>query len=77
MVIFECIKKQEDRADKVALDTMIPNNVWKKIVENHSEENIKEISKENRIPISFMVGRMAKVGLISYKSRLYNNYCLK
>ena len=77
MVIFEGSQKQEDRADKFALDTMISNDVWNKIVENHSEENIKEISKENRIPISFMVGRMAKVGLISYKSRLYNNYCLK
>ena len=56
---------------------MIPNNVWNKVLENYSEENIKDISKEYKIPISFMVGRMAKVGLISYKSRLYNNYCLK
>ena len=76
MVIFEGSKEQEDRADKFALDIMIPDNVWNKIVENHSEENIKKISKEYRIPISFIVGRMAKLKLISYKSKLYNNYNL-
>ena len=76
MVIFNGSKEQEDRADKFALDIMIPDNVWDKVLENYSEENIKKISKEYRIPISFIVGRMAKVGIISYRSRLYNNYSL-
>ena len=76
MVIFNGSKEQEDRADKFALDIMIPDNVWDKVLENYSEENIKKISKEYRIPISFIVGRMAKLKLISYKSKLYNNYNL-
>ena len=31
------------------------------------------ISKEYRIPLSFIVGRMAKLRMITYKSKLYNS----
>ena len=76
MVIFYGSKEQEDRADKFALDIMIPNNVWNKVLENYSEENIKKKSIEYRISIMFIVVRFAKLKLISYKSKLYNNYNL-
>ena len=72
-VIIEGNKEQEIRADKFALETMIPNSVWKHIEEDCSEENINRISKEYRIPLSFIVGRMAKLRMITYKSKLYNS----
>lgn len=56
---------------------MIPKNVWKKIEKDYSEENIFNISKQYRIPISFIVGRLANLNMISYKSKLYNENKLK
>lgn len=56
---------------------MIPNDIWKHIEEDYSEENIERISKEYRIPMSFIVGRMANSKIISYKSKLYNKNKLK
>ena len=69
--------EQENRADNFALETMIPKNVWKKIEKDYSEENIFNISKQYRIPISFIVGRLANLNMISYKSKLYNENKLK
>ena len=76
-VIFEGNEKQEKRADEFALETMIPNSIWKYIEEDFSENNINMISKEYRIPLSFIVGRLAKLKMITYKSELYNNNSLK
>lgn len=68
---------QEDRADKFALETMIPNQIWQEIKEDTSEENINRISKEYRIPMSFIIGRMARVKMIGYQSKIYNKYKFK
>lgn len=68
---------QENRADTFALETMIPNKIWREIKDNTSEENICRISKEYRIPMSFIVGRMAMLKMIGYQSKLYNKYKLK
>ena len=38
---------------------------------------IKEISKKNKIPMSFIVGRLAKNKNISYTSKLYREYYQK
>lgn len=76
-VIFEGSDEQENRADNFALETMIPKSVWKKIEEDYSEENILNISKQYRIPISFIVGRLANLNMISYRSKLYNENKLK
>ena len=76
-VIFEGSDEQENRADNFALETMIPKNVWKKIEKDYSEENIFNISKQYRIPISFIVGRLANLNMISYRSKLYNENKLK
>ena len=51
---------------------MVPSNVWKELEKDFSEENIKKISAKYKIPLSFIVGRMAKLEIISYKSKLYN-----
>ena len=40
------------------------------------EEMLLRISKENKIPMSFIVGRLAKNNIIDYKSKLYNKYKL-
>ncbi len=76
-VIFEGNEKQEKRADQFALETMIPNKVWNLIEKDFSEKNIIDISIKYKIPISFIVGRMANLKLISYKSKLYNQNKLK
>lgn len=76
-VIFEGNEKQEERANSFALETMIPNGIWNEIIKDHTEENIDKISKEYKIPLSFIVGRMAMLKMISYKSELYNKNKLK
>ncbi len=73
-VIVEGTEKQELRADKFALNTMIDENIWKEIEDNTVEENLIKISKENKIPMSFIVGRLAKNKKIAYTSKLYNDY---
>lgn len=76
-VIFEGSDKQEERADNFALETMIPKCIWNKIEKDYSEENIINISKQYRIPTSFIVGRLANLNMISYRSKLYNENKLK
>ena len=73
-VIVEGNEKQEQRADNFALNTMIDENIWKKIKDNISEKELLKISKENRIPMSFIVGRLAKFRSIKYNSKMYNKY---
>lgn len=55
---------------------MIPENIWKKIDDGEiNEKTLKEISIQEKIPMSFIVGRLAKNGIITYKSKLYReNY---
>ena len=75
-IIVDGTDEQEKRADRFALNTMIDEKIWNKIECNYSEENLLNISKENKIPMSFIVGRLAKVGYIKYNSKLYNKYKL-
>lgn len=67
---------KEEKADKFALEVMIPEKIWKKIVDGEiNEKTLKEISIQEKIPMSFIVGRLAKNGIITYKSKLYReNY---
>ena len=58
-VIVEGNEKQEKRADEFALNTMIDKEVWLQIENDYNEENILKISKQNKIPMSFIVGRLA------------------
>ena len=73
-VIIEGDEKQEQRADEFALNTMIEKDIWKDIEKDYTENNLLKISKENKIPMSFIVGRLARVGKIKYQSKLYNKY---
>lgn len=73
-IIVEGSKEQEERADKIALNSMIDKDIWKEIENNYKEENLLSISKINKIPMSFIVGRLAKTKKIQYKSSLYNKY---
>ncbi len=76
-IIFEGESLQEERADKFAQEIMIPKIIWEEIKKDYSEENILKISKEYKIPVSFIVGRLAKLEFISYSGKLYNKYKLK
>lgn len=74
-VIVEGNNIQEERADKFALNTMISPDIWEKISEHTiSEEYFIDISNNQHIPISFIVGRLAKCGKIKYTSSLYQKY---
>ena len=75
-IIIDGNEKKEEKADKFALEVMIPENIWKKIVDGEiNEKTLKEISIQEKTPMSFIVGRLAKNGIITYKSKLYReNY---
>lgn len=74
-VIVEGTEEQEKRADKFALNTMIDENVWDNMKkEKINEEILLQISEEHKIPISFIVGRLAKTGSIKYNSKIYQKY---
>lgn len=70
------MRKKEEKADKFALEVMIPENVWNEIINGKIEKNkLEKISQTEKIPMSFIVGRLAKKDLITYRSRLYqDNY---
>ena len=69
-VIVEGNEKQEQRADKFALNTMIDEQVWKLIEENKDKNYLLKVSRKNKIPMSFIIGRLAKIGKIKYSSML-------
>lgn len=75
-VIIDGNDEKEKRADEFAINTMISNEIWEEIMQsNLVEKNIIEISKKYKIPMSFIVGRLAKMKIIDYKSKLYRlNY---
>ena len=71
-IIIDGNEKKEEKADKFA----IPENVWNEIINGKIEKNkLEKISQTEKIPMSFIVGRLAKKDLITYRSRLYqDNY---
>lgn len=75
-VIIDGNDEKEKRADKFALEMMINDDIWKKILAtNLKEKELQKISEENRISMSFIVGRLAKIKKIEYTSTLYRkNY---
>ena len=73
-VIVEGTDLLEKRADDFALKTMISDNVWNEIIGNASEKNCLQISRKYKIPMSFIVGRLAKFKIIEYDGEFYNEY---
>ena len=77
-VIIDGSEEKEKKADEFALKMMIDDDIWKQILDaNLNEKSIKEISKKNKIPMSFIVGRLAKNKNISYTNKLYREYYQK
>ena len=71
-VIIDGNEEKEIRADKFALKMMINDDAWKQILDaDLNEQKLKKISELNKIPMSFIVGRLAKIDKISYRSKLY------
>ena len=66
--------KIEKRADEFAIKTMVNDDIWDIILKDTKIESLLSVSKIYKIPMSFIVGRLAKVGKISYRSKLYNEY---
>ncbi len=58
--IIDGDEEREKRTDKFALEVMISNDVWNEILKDISENNLLEKSKKYKIPMSFIVGRLAK-----------------
>lgn len=62
----------ESKADEFALNQMIDENIWNKILSNY--EMKEEICKENLIPLSFLYSRLAYNNYIKYSSKEYNEH---
>ena len=73
-VIIDGDEKREQRADYFALNTMRSKNEWDDITSDVTEDHIIEKSKRYKIPMSFVVGRLAKNDCIRYNSNLYYKY---
>jgi len=61
----------EIEIDKLALNEMIDENIYKDIISNYDDREI--IAKNNNIPLTFLYTRLAKEGIISYTSKDYIN----
>lgn len=74
-IIIEGTQLQEERADSFAISTMIPKNLWKELDNvDINEENLQIFSNKYKIPMSFIVGRLAKNKKIKYSSKIYQTY---
>ena len=58
--------------DNFALNQMIPDNIWNNVKIDPLER--EKICKDNNIPLCFLYSRLAYEGIISYKSKEYNNH---
>ena len=74
-VIIDGNKEKEEKADKFALNTMIDEESWIEILKSDLKEvTLKNISEKYCIPMSFIVGRLAKNNKIKYDSKIYQKY---
>lgn len=74
-IIADGNPESEEKADVFALEAMINNDIVKDIVNSYNDEKqLLKISKDNKIPMSFIVGRLAKQEIIKYNGSLYNKY---
>ena len=64
--------KNEERCNAFALNAMINENIWQKILHNMSQKD--QICKDNNIPLCFLYSRLAYAGLIKYSSKEYNSH---
>ncbi len=60
----------EDKADKIAYNWMVNDEYYNKVC----KKNNYNIIDEERFPKCFVVYRLAKDGIISYKSKIYQKY---
>ena len=65
------INENEEKIDELALEEMIPNIIYKKILEDYS--NRDKIALANKIPLCFLYTRLAKEEIIKYNSKEYLN----
>lgn len=73
-VIIEGTPTQEERSNQFAKDAMIPSSIYKHVRNNPTEGYLKKMSEDKRIPMCYLVSRLAKDGIIMYNSQLYNQY---
>ncbi|MBO6195194.1 MAG: helix-turn-helix transcriptional regulator [Bacilli bacterium] len=62
---------ESDDIDQLALNEMINDRVYKEILCNFDDKD--KIAKDNNIPLCFLYTRLAKEGIISYRSKEYLN----
>lgn len=74
-VIVDGTEEQEEKADKFALNMMIDEKIWNQIEKkNINEIKLLQISEKYNIPVSFIIGRLARTGYIKYSSKIYQKY---
>jgi HTH-type transcriptional regulator / antitoxin HigA len=62
-------ESDEQSMDNFALNLMIPNELWNNITNNL--DDIKKISQENSVPLSFIYSRLAKEKYIKFNDPEY------
>lgn len=73
-VIIDGNDVQEKRADNFATNAMISKEDFHIILKNvDSHIKVKQYSESKKIPMSFIVGRLAKEGIINYNDSFYLN----
>lgn len=63
--------EDEEEIDNMALNEMIPEKVYKEILNNYNNREL--IANNNNIPLCFLYTRLAKDGIIEYSSLDYLN----
>ena len=77
-IIIDGNEEKEKKADTFALNTMINEDVWNEIIlSDFKETTLKCFSEKYCIPMSFIVGRLAKNKKIMYDSKIYQKYYQK
>lgn len=69
------INVDEDSIDDLALDEMIPKDIYSEILNDYPNKD--KIALNNKIPLCFLYTRLAKEGRIKYSSKEYIDNCEK
>lgn len=76
-VIVVGTKEQEERADKFAYTSMVAEEIFNDISKNFSEKHLLEVSKNNKIPMCYMVSQLTNNGVFKYTGSMYKKYVAK
>ena len=69
------MSENEEKIDSFAVNQMIDNKVWDKIISDYPNKD--KICEDNNIPLCFLYSRLAYLDYISYNSKEYQEHRCK